>query len=399
VPRSVVSTFKALLQLAFLGLVGMTLYSCTARPPEQGRASLEGVQGPPVVRVALGKYFPAGAEGADIAVEGEYRIVSVRSGAVLHRGKSLAAAALKPSAHGLSLGHLTILERDVRFEPSFDGDLRVGDRGYRGALRALATDEKKLLLVNEVPMESYISGVLGAEMPLDYPRAALEAQAVAARTYALYEIRQAEKDGRAELWHVMDDTRSQVYAGTMRDTEKARNIVAGTRGVVLLSGGQVFCSYFHSTCGGHTEPADLFFPVPRLAPLSGRPCEFCTRGKWSSWEAVFTKKEVCARLGVGNVSGLRISEKAPGIHALRIEAGGRTWNGVEFRLAVGADRLYSTAFDVEDLGDRYRFRGRGYGHGVGMCQVGARGMADLGYDATEILRFYYPSSDLLRIYQ
>ncbi|NUN49603.1 MAG: SpoIID/LytB domain-containing protein [Candidatus Brocadiae bacterium] len=397
--KPAVGFLKATFQLACLGALGLSLYSCTTRPPERGRATIQGIQGPPVVRVALGKYFPAAGNTAPVAVEGEYRVVSARSGAQLHHGTALAAGAVAADrAGGIAVGVHRFPERDLRIVPVFDGTLKVGDRFYRGTLRAVVSDEGRLLLVNEVPLESYIAGVLGAEMPLDYPRAALEAQAVAARTYALFEMRRADQDGRSELWHVLDDTRSQVYSGTLRETEKARTVVQATRGVALLSGGRLFCAYFHSTCGGHTEAADLFFDVPRMSPLAGRPCEYCGKGKWSNWEVEIPKKDIAAKLGVKDVSGLRISQKTEGIHALKVEAGGQSWNGLAFRLAVGPDRLPSTAFDVEDRGANFAFRGRGYGHGVGMCQVGTKGMAELGYDSTEILRFYYPSAELLRLY-
>ncbi|MCE9584999.1 MAG: SpoIID/LytB domain-containing protein [Planctomycetes bacterium] len=398
-PRSVSSLVKAAAQLTFLAVVGAALYSCTMRPVPRGTATLPGLQGPPVVKVALSRHFPAAGNTVGVEIEGEYRVASSRSGAVLHHGTSLAGAAVAVNPKGgMTVGRDTFPERDLRILPAFDGTLKVGERFYRGSLRAMTNEQGKLLLVNEVPMESYLAGVLGAEMPLDYPQAALEAQAVAARTYALFEIRQAELDGRAELFHVFDDTRSQVYSGTLRETEKARAVIAATRGVALLSGGRLFCAYFHSTCGGHTEPAHLFFDVPQMAPLSGRSCEYCKEGKWRRWEVSFTKAELCQKLGVKDVSKLRVAEKAPGIHALRVEAGGRSWNGMEFRLLVGADRLPSTAFEVEDKGANYVFRGTGYGHGVGMCQVGCKGMAELGYESTEILKFYYPSAEVLKVY-
>lgn len=397
--RKTTSFLKAAIQLAVFTFAAAALYSCTTRPVDRANATLPGLNGPPVVRVALSRYFPAGPDGASVAVDGEYKVLSGRSGNLLVHGKTLNAALLVPAGKGaLKLGAQPVPERDVRIVPAFDGTLKVGERFYRGSLRALVNDDGKLLLVNEVPLESYIGGVLGAEMPLDYPRAALEAQAVAARTYALHEIRQSELDGRNELFHVFDDTRSQVYAGTLRETDKARAVVAATRGVTLLSGGRLFCAYFCSTCGGHTEPAQLFFDVPAISPLAGRPCEYCEGGKWRRWNVTLSKADMCAKLGVKDVSKLRVAEKAPGIHALRIEAGGRSWNGLEFRLLVGADKLPSTAFEVEDRGDVYAFRGTGYGHGVGMCQVGSKGMAELGYEAAEILKFYYPSAEVMKVY-
>ncbi len=397
--RSALSFVKATAQLGCLAVIGAALYSCTTRPVERGQATLPGVQGPPVVKVALSRHFPAPPAGSAIAVDGEYRVTSAKSGALLHHGTTMGGAVLVANPKGgLLIGAQAFGERDIRILPAFDGTLKVGDRNYRGSLRALLNDEGKLLLVNEVPMEAYIAGVLGAEMPLDYPRAALEAQAVAARTYALFEIRQAEIDGRAELFHVFDDTRSQVYSGTLRETEKARAVVAATRGAALLSGGRLFCAYFHSTCGGSTEPAHLFFDVPQMSPLSGRPCDYCQGGKWRRWEATIAKSDLCQRLGVKDVSKLNVAEKAPGIHALRIEAGGRSWNGLEFRLLAGAERLPSTAFEVEDKGANYVFRGTGFGHGVGMCQVGCKGMAELGFEATELLKFYYPGAEVLRVY-
>ena len=289
-PRSALSFVKAAAQIGFLAVIGAALYSCTTRTVERGQATLPGLQGPPVVKVALSLHFPAAPAGAAIAIDGEYRVTSARSGALLHHGTTMGEAMLVANPKGgLLLGRQAFAERDLRILPAFDGTLKVGDRNYRGALRALLNDDGKLLLVNEVTMESYIAGVLGAEMPLDYPRAALEAQAVAARTYALFEIRQSEIDGRAELFHVYDDTRSQVYSGTLRETEKARAVVAATRGVALISGGRLFCAYFHSTCGGSTEPAHLFFDVPQMSPLSGRPCDYCQGGKWRRWEVTIAK--------------------------------------------------------------------------------------------------------------
>ena len=133
--------------------------------------------------------------------------------------------------------------------PREGGLLKLGRFSYRGVFR-ISTTGGKLRLVNELPLEDYLVGVLGAEMPHRFPRAALRAQTIAARTYAL-DRKFAKKTDSG--YDVVATTADQVYKGTLHDTAKMRSIIESTRGIVLTWNGDVFTTYFHSTCGGRTR--------------------------------------------------------------------------------------------------------------------------------------------------
>jgi stage II sporulation protein D len=314
-----------------------------------------------------------------------------------------------PAADALALGGVVFRPGRTRIEPKRPGTLRVDGAGYRGDLvcRARPGDPgapASVMLVNRLGLEEYVAGVLGGEMPLSYPEPALEAQAIAARTYALYEMRVR---GRGADFDVTDDTTSQVYRGLEVETEGARRVVGATCGVVLTYRGLLFPAYFHSTCGGTTVPAWFSLGGSDIPPLSGAPCGFCGDARYARWEAEVRKADLAEGLrregiAVGSVDRVEVIEVGPAGHAAVVRvvhAGGEVRiRGPRFRHIVGPSVVRSTHFTAEDRGDRVLFFGCGYGHGSGLCQNGARGMARAGYGAAEILRRYYPGAELVRIY-
>jgi stage II sporulation protein D len=293
----------------------------------------------------------------------------------------------------------------VRVVAKQSGTLVVNGTTYRGDLivRA-ATQPPGLLVVNRANLEEYVAGVVGSEMPLLFPEQALRAQAVASRTYALYALRSRE----ADAFDVADDQSSQVYRGLANETDRARKVTLDTLGVILTYRGRVFNSYFHSTCGGETIPASWVFGEAPIPPLSGAPCGFCADSKYYRWRASVTRVDLAAKLAkegfpVGRVDRVEVLERGPAGHVALVRilhAGGEVRvKGAKLRAILGTSAVRSTAFDIEDPGgDAIALAGRGWGHGVGLCQFGARGMAQAGYDALAILRRYYPAAELVRIY-
>src|SRR5918994_3227192 len=136
--------------------------------------------------------------------------------------------------------------------------LRLDGRPYRGALVVRARGVR-LSVVNEVELERYLRGVVPYEMPHDWPREALRAQAVVARSYALA----TRKDGRA--YDLFADERSQVYGGLRAETPESDAAVAATRGRVLLWRGRVATTFYHSTSGGRTAAVADVWPRARRA--------------------------------------------------------------------------------------------------------------------------------------
>ncbi|MDP7034551.1 MAG: SpoIID/LytB domain-containing protein, partial [Planctomycetota bacterium] len=260
--------------------------------------------------------------------------------------------------------------------------------------------------VNHLPMEDYLAGVIGCEMSLSWPDSALETQAICARTYALHEMTASKhKD-----FDVYDSVKSQVYRGIANDDDRARAMIAKTRGLVLTYQGRVFPTFFSSTCGGHTASAELAFGGPKIPPLSGRPCEACKISKYYRWSRNLDKSTIEKKLRAagatipGPLSSIQIVQAGPSGHARTVElkgaSGSTTWPATRFRMAVGpgTQGILSTRFQTLDRGDTIDFEGGGWGHGVGLCQMGTLGLARDGVPCDRICRFYYPGALIRRFW-
>ncbi len=290
---------------------------------------------------------------------------------------------------------------------------------YAGVLE-FAPDKSpdKCLVINELDFESYLVGVVGSEMPPRFELEALRAQAIASRTYALYNwlfIRERR------AWHLDDNTFSQVYRGHAAVNARIRAVVAETCGLVMAHGDKVFQAYYQSTCGGNTRKAAAtaeFATEADIPPLSGVTCTWCSAVSPAyRWQEEYHEKHVRAALKAatkGKLETGRITALAPvappegnGIYVNYVRVahdrdGRRPVDvlAVTLKNALNSVREGSCkstafiAFSVE--GDIIRVEGRGFGHGVGMCQWGAQGQAREGRDFLKILRYYYPGTGFMR---
>ncbi|MEM6997819.1 MAG: SpoIID/LytB domain-containing protein [Patescibacteria group bacterium] len=297
----------------------------------------------------------------------------------------------------------------------------LNDRSYEGWLEFVfvrsGEGDGTWKLVNRLPMERYIAGVLPGEMQVRSELAALEAQAIACRTYALYQIFQAAPTARI---HLEASVMSQVYKGA-HNYDKVEEAVANTRGYVMFHQGRVFQAYFHATCGGATASGASIFGAPEIQTLSAVPCTYCRDMKLTrdGWTAVASETEIHrAILAAAQLKGAKLDLKRPirsiepvaiqrgGKHSayLRVTHGGGSFeiDTTLFRLRLTRDGslvLKSTAFEVERAGDRFRFTGWGHGHGVGMCQNGAREMArSRNVDAIQIVKYYYRGAEVVKVW-
>jgi stage II sporulation protein D len=239
-------------------------------------------------------------------------------------------------------------------------------------------------------------------MPLSFPKAALEAQAVAARTYALWHLRsKGDKDH-----DVKNDTRSQVYGGLSAEHKTARAVIEKTRGMVARYQGKIFETFFHSTCGGQTIPAAWVFGGVEFKPLSGVMCGRCLTSKYYRWSKKITEKDLILALRargfnvVEPVSELYTESFDRGDYKKKVvikHAGGRLEvPAARFRTAL---KMRSTAFSlVKNKAGQLEFDGAGWGHGVGLCQIGARGFANEGLSGVAIISYFYPGAEVTKIY-
>ncbi|MHC4549657.1 MAG: SpoIID/LytB domain-containing protein [Planctomycetota bacterium] len=281
------------------------------------------------------------------------------------------------------------------FEP-LEGVFTVAGHAYSGRL----TWEDGYL-VNLVPLESYVLGVLRGELPLkEVPRSAAAAQAIAARSYALHYLAQARPH-----FDVDDTTLFQRYVGRRQapDDRSLRAGVQSTTGLYLDYRGRPLKAYYHSTCGGHTADVPTGLDRAPVAPLSGVPCDHCRASKYYRWEVRLADAEILRATPLrGALQSLEVCERGPGGRAyrVRIEAEGESiLHASELRMALGPSKLRSThLLELTRVEGGYAVKGAGWGHGVGLCQMGAIGLAREGRSGDEIAAYYYPGATIRRAY-
>jgi stage II sporulation protein D len=272
-----------------------------------------------------------------------------------------------------------------------DRPLKVNGMVVRGDVVAVL-QPAGVLLVNVLPLEDYLVGVLGSEMPRSFPPEALKAQAVAARTYAL----QKKLEQYGQPFHLGSSVISQVYGGLKAEDPRTRQAVEATRGLVLTFDLQPIEAYFHSSCGGKTESGAnaLGRDLPYLKPVS------CPCGKLpsSQWTMGFSNDEMKAALG-SKPTGMKVEGRTATGRVKRVHyAPNRSLDAVTFRARLGYTKLKSLQFEMEPTSAGWKINGHGFGHGAGMCQWGAKVLADQGQEFRQILAHYYPGTELQVLY-
>ncbi len=325
--------------------------------------------------------------------------VTADSGRIVADGQGIDA---RPARVALDLrsgrGRIRFGRRSARrLVVSAQGPVGVDGRKYLGRIEVVAEDGG-LTVVNRLPVETYLLGIVGSEMPAEWPLEALKAQAVAARTYALQ--RRLRRRATSSPWDLRDSVLSQVYRGAESIRPSVIRAVRETRGWVLAFHHEPAEALFHSTCGGHTVTAAEVFGQP-VQYLVRRPCDWCRESGRYRWELKLDRREVARLLRQAGLSrDFERLERKGSEGSLWIEdgRGARRVPPEKLRAALGFGRLYSTRFDVHQRGRRVELLGAGFGHRVGMCQWGARGQAAEGRSHRDILRYYYPGALLKRAY-
>jgi stage II sporulation protein D len=273
-------------------------------------------------------------------------------------------------------------------------------------------------------VEGYLKGVLPGEMFSYFADEAYKAQAVVARTYAIYEKQMHSSGSEFDLF---SDERSMMYGGLGAETSKSVRAVDETHGVVVAWGPsgseRIFKAYFSSCCGGAGQSATEAFGDPPIPPLSaqanGSLCAGSPRFLWPT--VIISKSDLTHRIQhYGQLHNLPIKDIASvnSINVLSVNAVGRpvmftitdsrnrrfALIGEELRRAVNTDstpktRLLSSYFQLDNEPTEIRFtNGHGFGHGVGMCQWCAEKRAEMGLTYREIVLLSYPQSKLVTAY-
>lgn len=336
------------------------------------------------------------SENIRVAISDNQKAVSLKS------STGLLIAGTPSGGHEklLSFTPASVGGKPVRIR-STDEFTRVNGKRYRGWVELRKKRNGLLLVVNDLDLEEYLRGVIAAEVPPDWEFEALKAQAVASRTYALYEKRTAGK----RPYHILATVTSQVYNGVNGEQVNAVRAVEETNGLILTYQGKVIPAFYHANCGGHTENASLTWGIDEPY-LKGVDCEcqnILKDGLWEKQVSVFHISDVLRRRGfrVDDISDISIAGITPAGRVKNVtilSARGTTTVPAEtLRAALGNTEIPSVFFELELSEGEAVFSGRGRGHGVGLCQWGAKEMAGKGHDFKSILSHYYPGAVLKRM--
>lgn len=276
--------------------------------------------------------------------------------------------------------------------------INIDGNNYKGKFK-ITVEENKLNIIEYVELEKYVTGVLGPEMGSSWPIEALKAQAVAARTYALTLI------DRTKPYDLTNTTKHQAYTGINNISPKIISAVKETEGKVLTYRNKIFRTYYHSNCGGRTTTPSGAWDIKIIKPLRGVKDPYCKYGKHFIWNNYISNYDLINFLDKKNIKkiySLKIYTKDRSGRTikfiLRTDAGKFKIEASKLRSFFGEDKLKSTLITrIVKLSKGFKIYGRGWGHGVGLCQEGAKVMADKGWSYEKILRFYYPGSEIKNI--
>ena len=270
----------------------------------------------------------------------------------------------------------------------------VVNGGLEIAMRGAA-----LLVVNRVHLEEYVEGVVGSEVNPAWHEELLKTQAVAARTYVLHKKR--ENEGRP--FDVYAGVQDQVYAGRRRVNDAVRRAVEATRGQVITYERRPIFAAYSSTAAGPTEDAVNVW-AKEFPYLRGVECPFDRESPRYEWHVAVPFDVIESRFreegyAIGRLATLTpySMTKAGRVNEVRIlHSGGELIvTGQDFRRILGYATLFSTQFSIDRIEREVAFSGKGAGHGVGLCQWGAKEMAELGYRYQSILHYYYPGTEIV----
>ncbi|WP_209388456.1 SpoIID/LytB domain-containing protein [Rhodohalobacter sp. SW132] len=280
-----------------------------------------------------------------------------------------------------------------------------GYRYYHGRLLLKpGRDNRSIEIINSVPLESYIAAVVGSEMNFEHPEA-LKAQAVVSRTYALWSIAGSPYPD----FDVRDYEANQVYLGHLPDRPRYEEATQQTRGEILTWSDQLILAVFSSTCGGHTSNNEDVWagePHPYLRALNdGGSCSASPHYEWSYTLHRDDMDELLReRYGFRYRSAELQKDQTERVSHLILKNGqGRElrFTGNEFRLMINATfgpmAIRSTRFSWVEEENDIIIEGSGMGHGVGMCQWGALGLAENGWNYKDILSFYFSGVKIVNL--
>ncbi len=263
---------------------------------------------------------------------------------------------------------------------------------------------------SDAPLEEYLVGVVAAEMPALFEEEALKAQAVAARTYAVYQMESQGitvddlMENGGQSYQSLAERQENWGESFSTYESRIRTAVEETAGEILVYEEEPILAVFHAISSGETESAenlwggqDLPYLQSVASPQDETSLEYTYQHTFSLEEAAALLQQADPQLVLASGSlkeQMQVLSRSDAGYIQSIQIGNRTYTGQQIRTALG---LRSTDFTVEENGNEITFTTYGYGHGAGMSQYGANALALEGYSYDDILHYYYTDVSLKKM--
>ena len=267
-------------------------------------------------------------------------------------------------------------------------------------------------VVEDVFIDDYLCNVVSAEMPANYEIEALKAQAIVARTYTIYKIKNKKHENAdicddsncCQAWISKED-RLARWEESLRESnwKKIEEAVYSTKGKIITYQNEPINAFFHSNSGGKTEvPVNVWggtgYPYLQTVETVGED----SYSQYSS-EVILSQQELIEKLKTkyaditidfNNAEDIKILEYTDGDRVKTVKFGNHNLSGVEVRTLLG---LRSANFTITQENGNIKFSVKGYGHGVGMSQTGADSMAKQGSTAEDIIHHFYTDVEIKEV--
>lgn len=410
---------KKILHLTFLCSLFLVNYFCAGLTPKPDIRSVG-----PKIRVLLLE-----EKSAQLMFPGNYRIYSEdRSDIILPKNKPVVFKT------GRAKNSIDVLVDSDYFFSTQNGfsvkavgsnqEFKLSGKNFHGDLR-FELNDNQIQVINVIKLELYLKGVVPAEIGnlRNSEMAAIKAQAIASRTYALKKL----EVGNNRPYDILSDVRDQVYSGNSKRFELTDLAVDKTVGEVAVYNDTLIYAFYHSTCGGRTEYGKNQFSGGNKSYLQGvsdnfSSGDFCKASPLYRWDKSFLFEDitksirknltdfVSAGTDYGSVTDIVVTQR---LKSGRVEEIGVLFDNKKTPLVLKGrnlgrvfrgnqgNLLPSNFFKISKKNSNssgFTIIGAGNGHGVGMCQWGAIGMAAQGYNYKQILKHYYRGITIKKIY-
>jgi SpoIID/LytB domain protein len=384
-----------------------------------------------------------------IGCDGDYSINRDKGGEIIIQKNQVLSIKIPETLDPNSLNRLdpnSLNKEVIRVKPKKRNNIlnvvtqnssgNYSQKGYRGTFQLFLNPKGTITVVNEMSLNEYVAGVVPYEVPSSFPMEALKTQAIVARTYTLKHVKRHEAEG----FDLCATQHCQVYGGIENETDGTDQAVEETIHKMVFYGNSLADTLYHSTCGGLTANVENIWQTPpvdylksatgQINPVSStflseetfktfidNPTEcFCQESKMFRWERSYKKQELQELISqglpvvlnkqvkLGELIDLSVEERSPEgrVKTLLIKGSEGEYRVEKDKIRwltskgkISKDALPSTLFYISKTEENtFHFKGGGWGHGIGLCQFCAKGMANHGMTAVEIIKHFYPGCTL-----